>query len=69
MQAQRVAVVGGGIAGLGAAWRLARRGYAVAVLERERELGGRAASERVESLWLDRGGRRVMIWAPASARP
>ncbi len=39
---QRVAVVGGGIAGLAAATRLARGGARVTVLERAREPGGRA---------------------------
>lgn len=40
----RVAVVGGGIAGLAAATGLAERGVAVEVLEREPYLGGRAGS-------------------------
>ncbi|MEB4208878.1 FAD-dependent oxidoreductase [Mycobacterium sp. 94-17] len=38
----RVAVVGGGIAGLAAATGLAERGVAVELIERERYLGGRA---------------------------
>ncbi len=37
---QRVAVVGGGPAGLMAAWELAVRGYGVTVFEQERLLGG-----------------------------
>jgi isorenieratene synthase len=44
----RVVVVGGGIAGLAAATVLAERGVRVTLLERERFLGGRAAS------WSDR---------------
>jgi isorenieratene synthase len=40
----RVAVVGGGIAGLAAAAGLAERGVSVVVLEREPRLGGRVAS-------------------------
>ncbi len=39
-QAKRVAVVGGGPAGLRAAWTLARRGHAVTLFERKTELGG-----------------------------
>ncbi|EST25045.1 hypothetical protein N566_24725, partial [Streptomycetaceae bacterium MP113-05] len=39
--APRVAVVGGGIAGLAAATALAERGVRVSLYERERELGGR----------------------------
>ena len=38
----RIAVVGGGIIGLGSSWELARRGFAVTVFERRRT--GRAAS-------------------------
>lgn len=41
--APRVAVIGGGIAGLAAATGLAERGVAVTLYERERSLGGRLA--------------------------
>lgn len=41
---RRVAVVGGGIAGLACALRLAEAGVAVTVLETRRKLGGRATS-------------------------
>jgi oxygen-dependent protoporphyrinogen oxidase len=44
-----VVVIGAGLAGLGAAWRLVRRGHRVIVLERRPWLGGRAAGD------LDRG--------------
>ncbi len=37
---RRLAVVGGGPAGLSAAWHLARHGHRVTILEGERELGG-----------------------------
>ncbi len=43
-QGTRVAVVGGGIAGLAAAATLAERGVAVTVLERQAQLGGRVRS-------------------------
>jgi len=38
---RKVAVVGGGPAGLAAAWQLARKGHAVTVYEAREELGGR----------------------------
>ena len=55
MSRERLAVVGGGIAGLGAAWLLRKR-YDVTVFERERQIGGH--SNTVE---LDEDGRRVPI--------
>lgn len=45
---RRVAVVGAGLAGLGAAARLAQRGVAVTLFERERHLGGKVGA------WTDR---------------
>lgn len=41
---KRVAVVGGGLAGLAAAYELSRRGFAVTLLERSPHLGGKIAS-------------------------
>jgi predicted NAD/FAD-binding protein len=52
---ERLAVIGGGIAGLGAAWLLRRR-YDLTVFERERHIGGH--SNTVE---VDEEGRRVPI--------
>jgi protoporphyrinogen/coproporphyrinogen III oxidase len=58
-----IAVVGGGVAGLTAAWRLARAGHAVTVLEREAVPGGRMRSERIETprgvFVVDRGAQFV----------
>lgn len=42
----RVAVAGGGMAGLAAAWRLAQRGYAVTLYEEKPWLGGNAGSHQ-----------------------
>lgn len=42
--AERVVVIGGGLAGLAAAQRLAERGFVVTVLEARQRLGGRAGS-------------------------
>ncbi|MEX1110558.1 MAG: FAD-dependent oxidoreductase [Chthoniobacterales bacterium] len=55
MSRERLAVIGGGIAGLGAAWLLRRR-YNVTVFEREQRIGGH--SNTVE---VDENGRRVPI--------
>src|SRR6478609_8778905 len=46
MATTRVAVLGGGALGLTAAYRLARRGAQVTVIEKEAELGGLAAGFR-----------------------
>lgn len=48
MASERVAVVGGGIAGLVAARELAESGIAVAVYEREPGFGGRIRAERID---------------------
>lgn len=55
---RRVAVLGGGVAGLSAAQELAERGYRVTVYERNRALGGKARSMDVPG--TARGGRRPL---------
>ena len=50
-----IAVVGGGVAGLIAAWELARGGLEVTILESSDELGGAVARHRVDGLDLDAG--------------
>ena len=44
----RVAIVGGGCAGLAAAWQLSKLGHAVSVYERSWRLGGKGASSRAQ---------------------
>lgn len=51
----RVAVVGGGLAGLSAALELKQRGFAVELLERSRLLGGKATSFTVGGVEVDNG--------------
>ncbi|KGE03017.1 FAD-dependent oxidoreductase [Pseudohaliea rubra] len=50
-----VIVVGGGIAGLGAALRLREAGHAVVLLERDAEAGGRCRSVSWHGLWAVTG--------------
>src|SRR5688572_22385621 len=53
----RVAVVGGGAAGLAAAWRLASAGKTVTLFERAAQLGGRARSEVLDECVVDTGAQ------------
>ena len=57
MSSGRVFVLGGGVAGLSAAFGLAERGHAVTLLESRQWLGGRAFTsfDRVSGRWLDNG--------------
>ena len=55
MAATRVAVVGGGLAGLSAALSLKERGHEVELFERTRLLGGRATSFAVDGHEVDNG--------------
>src|SRR5579885_3342107 len=50
-----VVIVGGGMAGLGAACYLARAGVAVTLFEKAANLGGRAASQNHEGYVFNRG--------------
>ncbi|HMB53581.1 MAG TPA: protoporphyrinogen oxidase [Thermoanaerobaculia bacterium] len=51
----RVAVVGGGIAGLAAAWELSRAGRAVTLLDAAPRFGGKIASERRGGFLVESG--------------
>ena len=52
---KNVIIIGGGVAGLGAAWRLSERGYNVKVLEADEIIGGLAKSVKIKNQILDIG--------------
>ena len=55
MSMKNVIIIGGGVAGLGAAWRLSEHGYNVKVLEADTIIGGLAKSVKVKNQILDIG--------------
>lgn len=61
-EARAIAVVGGGLAGLAAAWRLGGRGARVTLFEKRHALGGRAGSyhDPIENCMVDRGQHVVL---------
>jgi protoporphyrinogen oxidase len=59
MTARQVAVVGAGIAGLGAAWGLARRGFQVSLFDRAQRPGGRARPVVRDGFTIERSGAIV----------
>jgi phytoene dehydrogenase-like protein len=65
---ERVAVVGGGLAGLVAARRLAQRDVEVDLYERSDRLGGRVGSETHDGFVCDRGFQVLFPSYPAARR-
>lgn len=61
-RAPRVTIVGGGIAGLSAALRLAERGYPVKVYERSNRLGGNLGSRTAGEAQLDVYPHMYLNW-------
>ena len=59
-----IAVIGAGPAGLAAAWRAARAGHEVVVLDRARAVGGMAGSFDLAGLRVDHGSHRLHPAAP-----
>ena len=55
MSAKRIVIVGGGFAGLSAAYTLTRRGITPVLLEARERVGGRGMGERVDGFSLDMG--------------
>lgn len=60
----RVAVVGAGVAGLTAAWELARRGHDVVVLDGADRIGGKLLTGDVGGVQLDLGAESVLARRP-----
>ena len=60
----RVAVVGGGIAGLAAAWELRRDGAEVVVIEREPRLGGKIRTVRRDGFVFEAGADSFLETRP-----
>jgi len=61
-----VAIVGGGIAGLAAAYELQQRGIATHVLEASSRPGGVIASERFDGWVIDAGPDSMLVQKPAA---
>lgn len=61
----RIAVVGGGIAGLSAALSLRERGAGVVLVEREPRLGGVVRTDHVEGFVVEGGPDSILSYKPA----
>ena len=66
MSQRSFVVVGGGLAGLCAATKLARAGAAVTLLERSSSVGGRATSRRESGCLLNQGPHALYLGGPAA---
>jgi len=61
-----VAIVGGGIAGLAAAWELQQRGLVACVLEGSPRPGGVIRTDRIEGWTIDAGPDSLLVQKPAA---
>ena len=61
-----VAVVGGGVSGLAAAYELHRRGTSFVLLERASRLGGVVRTDRVDGFTIDGGPDSLLVQKPAA---
>jgi oxygen-dependent protoporphyrinogen oxidase len=59
-------IIGGGIAGLAAAWELTRRGRRPVVLERSTRPGGVILTERIDGFVIDAGPDALLVQKPAA---
>ncbi len=63
-----VAIVGGGIAGLAAAFELSRRGVSFVLLERSDRAGGVIISEQIDGYTIDGGPDALLVQKPDGIR-
>jgi hypothetical protein len=63
---EEIATIGAGVAGLAAAWSLARHGFAPVVLEKSSSLSGRAASRGRGGVRFDDGANSFRLDNPAN---
>ncbi|MSO55345.1 MAG: protoporphyrinogen oxidase [Acidobacteria bacterium] len=66
MESVDVAVIGGGVSGLAAAYELRKRKRSVVVLEREGRAGGIIRTERIGEFLIDAGPDALLIQKPAA---
>src|SRR4051794_2012776 len=66
MPAAPIAIIGGGMSGLAAAYELARRGVPFVLLEAATSLGGVVKTERVNGFTIDAGPDALMTQKPAA---
>jgi protoporphyrinogen oxidase len=59
MSSKKALIVGAGVTGLTAAWRLAERGYQVELVEKEDHIGGQAWTFRHGDFFLDLGPHKI----------
>jgi oxygen-dependent protoporphyrinogen oxidase len=64
--ALQVAIIGGGIAGLAAAYELAARGIPFVLLEASERLGGLVRTDRVDGCTIDAGADSMLATKPAA---
>ncbi len=65
---QSVVVIGGGLAGLSAAWRLKEAGAAVRLVEQSARVGGVVGSHQVDGYLFERGPTTVPAASPTLSR-
>jgi len=57
----KIVVIGGGLSGLGASYRLSQKGYNVTVLEKEDHVGGLASSYLIDGYYIPKTYHHIMV--------